>query len=441
MYEKAMNYIDNNNYEKALSIVQQNLAKNDSLDVSIKILVYMNDKKPNDPKILEALGDVYSAMHINVAALDNYSAAEKLDSTNANLEFKMGRLMYLDGQFTDAANKYLKVISMDSTYSQAYYQLGILFYYAKDYGHAAYYLHKYLGFDQKNKTVYLNCAESYYKINDFKDALSVSEEGLKQSPNNLKLLKISADSKLATNDINGAMTAYNSLPDTALKISDLNRIARELNSAQQDSLAAIFINKSLTQDSTQLSIYQLAGDINLTAKNYAEAAKYYRKKLQVDSASVNTMTDLGLVYIELKQYPKAKQQFAKAIAQQNDFIPAYIWYARTERLTDSLNEGLKIYQKLIDVTKGKEDNYKNEVSESYAFLGYGDLLHKRYPSAIENLKSAVVYLPTSAQYHVWLGEAYALKGEKTRATEEYKNALKIQPDNPDAKKGLKLLAK
>lgn len=436
-YSEAVNAINNKKYDEAIKIARNDLDI-DSTETALKILLNLNDALPNDQRVMELIGDAYKKMSVPDNALNYYTKAESLDSMNTSLKFKIAQLLYKDKRYTDAANKYLKIIAIDPQNADAYYQLGTLLYYAKEYANAAFYLKKYLGFDKKIDA-FVNGAQAYYNINDFKNADSLAEAGLNSFPNNLKLTKITADSKLALNDVENAIKIYNSLPDSIINVSDLNRIARSLDSIQKDSLAAIFINKSLSKDSTQSDLYLLAGNINLTGKNYDKAAYFYAKRLKIDSTSVSTMTNLGLAYIELKNYPAAKAQFANAINHKNDFVPAYVWYARTERLTDSLNSSLKIYEKLIDATKGKEDNYKNELSESYAFLGYGDLLHKKYPSAIDNLKNAVNYLPSSAQYHVWLGEAYALNGDKAKASVEYKNALKIQPEDPDAKKGLKLL--
>ena len=93
-------------------------------------------------------------------------------------------------------------------------------------------------------------------------------------------------------------------------------------------------------------------------------------------------------------------------------MPANIWMARNYRMMDSTNKAFDVYANILQMTKGKEDDFKTEVSESYGNLGYKNLLHKNYPGAIDNLKSAVSYSPSSAQYHLWLAEAYALNGKK-----------------------------
>jgi tetratricopeptide (TPR) repeat protein len=43
------------------------------------------------------------------------------------------------------------------------------------------------------------------------------------------------------------------------------------------------------------------------------------------------------------------------------------------------------------------------------------------------------------QAMVWLGQAWQNKGDRAKAGEWYNRALKVDPNQPDAKKGLQIL--
>lgn len=274
-FNDALEAIDDENYNKAFELVDQALSQ-DSSRTALKILLNLNDALPDNRRVAELLGDTYSKLNVAENALAYYRKAETSDSLDVQLKFKMAHLLYKEKKYTDAANKYLKIISIEPNNKQALYELGTLLYNAKEYANAAYYLTKYLEFEKKYDA-YLNASQAYYIINDFKDADSLTEKGLAFFPNDLKLLKIAADSKLALNKVDDALKIYDSLPDTLIKPGDLNKIARHFDSMRNDSLAALFMNRSFYKDSTQSDLFVFAGNVNLTAKNYNKAVYFYRK--------------------------------------------------------------------------------------------------------------------------------------------------------------------
>ena len=69
-------------------------------------------------------------------------------------------------------------------------------------------------------------------------------------------------------------------------------------------------------------------------------------------------------------------------------------------------------------------------------LGYGYLLEKNWPRAIEFLDSSVRIDPKQPQSWTWLGQGYQNSGQKEKAIEAYRKALALDPNQTDAKKGL-----
>jgi tetratricopeptide (TPR) repeat protein len=437
-YSDAINAIDKKEYPKAFDIAKNLLGK-DSSDQALKIFLQLKENNYQLNKVLEGIGDVYNIMKVWELSLSNYKEAEKLDSLNILLRFKIAKVLYKEQKFTDAANEYLRIISVDSTYLPAYKNLGDLLYFAKQYGNAAYYLDKYLKLEKKLDE-YIYASKSYYNINDYKKALELSENGLDNFPNNLSLLKIKADALIGVKNYDEALITYNSLPDSLFPAAEFARLGSIYQSANADSIALIFFNKAYTKDSSLSDVYLDLANLNLKSKNFGRALYFYNKKINAEPSSLSSYVNAALCLIQLQKYNEAKVYLLKALARKEDYMPANIWMARNYRMMDSTNKAFDIYDNIRQMTKGKEDDYKTEVSESYGNLGYKYLLHKNYSTAIENLKSAVKYYPGSAQYHLWLAEAYALSGKKGDAIKEYKEVLLIEPGNNDAVKGIKLIS-
>jgi cytochrome c-type biogenesis protein CcmH/NrfG len=55
------------------------------------------------------------------------------------------------------------------------------------------------------------------------------------------------------------------------------------------------------------------------------------------------------------------------------------------------------------------------------------------------LERAVTVDPQHVQGWVWLAQAYQNSGNRAKATEAYNRALQLNPSQPDALKGLKML--
>lgn len=437
-YSDAVKSLENKNYEAAFDIAEK-LINIDSTDQALKILLQLQENNYQPEKVLEGIGDTYNKMGVLELAIENYSNAMKMDSLNVLLRYKIGKVLYNQKKYTDAANEYLKIISIDSTYMPAYQNLGDLLYFAKEFGNAAYYLNKFLNTD-KSLNEYIYAAQSYFNIHNFNKSFELSEKGLDSFPRNLVLLKLKAESQISLKNYNDALTTYNSLPDSIFSASEFAGIGEAYQAANEDSVALIFLNKAYSKDSSLTEIYSPLGNLNLRSKNFERALYFYNKKISAEPASLSSYVNAALCLIQMQKYNDAKSYLLKALDKKKDYMPANIWMARNYRMMDSTNKAFEVYSNILLMTKGKEDDFKTEVSESYGNLGYKYLLHKNYPDAIDNLKSAVLYNPSTAQYHLWLAEAYALNGKKAEAIKEYKAVLSIEPDNKDAAKGIKLIS-
>ncbi len=80
-------------------------------------------------------------------------------------------------------------------------------------------------------------------------------------------------------------------------------------------------------------------------------------------------------------------------------------------------------------TGGKSEGRK--AAETNAALGRQYLDRKQYEVALEKLKRAVANDPTYAPAHTLLGVLYETLGESRKAAEEYKLAVKFDPEDGD----------
>jgi tetratricopeptide (TPR) repeat protein len=439
-YQIAVDAIKKNDFQKAL-LISQNLLSHDSTDQAIKILVELTSKDTADKGGFITLGDAYTKMSVLELALEDYKRAERIDSMDIQVKFKIAETLYKQKSYTDAANKYLQVLAIDSNNVSAYDKLGELLYYAKQYPNAAFYLTKYLKFDQKNNKVYFFAANSLYIIHNYDEAAKTADEGLKQFPQNNDLKKIEAMSLANIKKGDEAALIAGSTPDSLFSGRDYYILGIGLLNAQKDSAANVYLKRAMDKDTSLInSIADVVARSYFSAGKYDSAVVYYSKKISVDPTNFSAHINKGICLYQLQNYQGASATLSQAVQLKPDNISAELWLARSYRnIKDSTEETAAAFKKVISLSEAAPDTHKAELAEAYGYFAITELLKKRYPPAIESLKKALEYKPDEPMYHLWLAQSYVFTNKKEDAMREYKRVLQLDPKNVDAKKGIKLL--
>lgn len=216
--------------------------------------------------------------------------------------------------------------------------------------------------------------------------------------------------------------------------------------------------------------------------DYEKALKEFRLAIYFDSK--NTTADANLDAL-LKQRgvkssdPQARAQLGDKLRSEAEFELALVEYQKALSISSSPDPNLLISigdifyiiylregQKTNDIRKAIDFYRKalgiKETAKAHIKVGDGLLALKDLPSAIEHYKKAIVLEPNSsdaltanvrgwneairlaplvADNHIGLATALQLKKDFDNAEEEYKQALKLDPDNQAATLGLESLEK
>ena len=438
-YDAASEAIKKGDFKTALNIANQVLLK-DSTDTAVKILVDLTSHDTTDKGAYESLGDAYSKMNVPELSLSNYEHAERLDSTNVKIKYKIGETLYKEQSYTDAANKFLQAIAIDSNYAPAYLMVGEILYYAKQYPNAAYYLNKYLQFDPKNEKAIFYTANSFFLMNNFEKAVQVSQQGIQYNPANTDLKRILALSLVYDKKLDDASKYLDQLPDSLITARQFAQIGLEYNYGKMDSLSILYLKKAIDKDTSLISnLAETIANMYFSVGNYDSAIVYYDKKLSVDSTSISAHVNKALCMIQIKNYDGARISLLDAEQIKPDYMPTLQWLGKTYQYMDSSDAAAATYDKLIALASKDPDKNKTVLGDAYGSKALILLIKKKYAMSVEPLKEALQYDPNNAQYHLWLAQAYALTNRKEDAIREYHKTLQLDPKNPDAKKGLKIL--
>ena len=438
-YDAASDAIKDNNFKKALSIAQECLSK-DSTDTAIKILIDLTSHDTSNKSAYEALGDAYNKMSVLELALQDYDHSEKLDSLNVPLKFKIGETLYKQKSYTDAANKFLQIITIDSNYAPAYFKVGEILYYAKQFPNAAYYLDKFLRFDQTNNKAFYYAANSLYLIRNFKQASDVALVGVQKFPQLTDLKKILALSLTFDKNLTEGLKYLNETPDSIYTGREFVMVGSEFLNSKMDSIAVIYFKKAMDKEPSLIgSLAETVATTYYRSANYDSAIVYYDKKIKSDSTSLSAHVNKALCMVQLKNFDGARISLLQAEQIKSDYLPTLEWLGKTYQYMDSSDAASDTYDKIIKLALVDPVKNTKTLGDAYGSKALILLLKKKYNPAIEPLKDAIKYDPDNFQYHLWLAQASALTSKKADAIREYKKTLQLDPNNADAKKGLKIL--
>jgi tetratricopeptide (TPR) repeat protein len=242
-------------------------------------------------------------------------------------------------------------------------------------------------------------------------------------------------------------------------IDDLNaKIAKttaDIDNANKD------IDKGFENYDKALSLKP--GDRNLTSeiatnyytfKRYDKAAQTWATMIDPNTARPEDYMKVGRAYYNGEKYKTADSVFNSVMQKSPDFVPAYLWTARTySKMDPDSKMGLAKpkFENLIEVTKADSLKYASEMMESFGYLGYYYMLKDNYNSSKEYYDRMIAFDPNNKDFKIngynGLGtlELRMAGNEKTnegrlpfleKSAEDYNKILAIDPNNVSAKNQL-----
>jgi tetratricopeptide (TPR) repeat protein len=387
-YDAAIAYFD-----KALKIEPTNvpalvdkakayLAKG-KIDKGIELLTNAQINDPNNAEILVALGDAYYERDTYPVALDNYNKALKLNPKLASAYFGIART------YTKQARIIEDVDKKQAKYNQAL---------------EAY--DKAIAADQKFAEAYYEKAFILYAAGKYDVTVDEMKKYVALRPNSVKGKYLYARALYRMNSYDDAATVMKSIAtsDTAYA-----------------SLANLYLAKIYSERPTKDSVVQ--------ADYYQNALKYYAL-VKPEDIEYSDILSIANIYAWQGNSTEALNNFNKAIAKEPDNYEAYYEMGKYYFNTEKYDLAAETFE------KAKAKGMKTSVGFLYTGLTYNYL--KNYEQAISNLQASISIKPNGLTY-LYIAKSYRAMNNKELAIENYKNVLKLEPDNQEAIEALKVL--
>ncbi len=226
-------------------------------------------------------------------------------------------------------------------------------------------------------------------------------EHVASQPKSARLQKFLGDWLAATGDHSGALQAYAAAKqlDPQLTGADM-AMARLYAADNKNDEARQILTRILASTGNNAEAYLWMGVLEERAEKYEAASADYHKVLTVDSNNLMALNNLAFLLAEHGQ-------------------------------PQQLDEALKLAQQVRALVP-KSGNVDDTMGWVYYKKGM-------YPSAVAQLQDAVAQDP-SPLHHYHLAMAYLKNSDPKRGNEELNKALKLNPNLPEAKQAMALLA-
>ena len=179
-------------------------------------------------------------------------------------------------------------------------------------------------------------------------------------------------------------------------------------------------------------IYSFIADRNAPPKNYFDyQTRLWQAAISQDPTNAAGYEQLGFVYLKAKRYRQAINTFERGLSYNPKQVGilynlgvAFHESGKDEKAIEKLKTALQ---------------YAPTSGKYLAAFQLGEIYEKqgKEDKAVENYKLSVQDNPTIWNTHFALGRMYEKQGQKDPAIKEYQEALKFDPPNEKVKQALK----
>lgn len=359
------------------------------------------DKKYTDIYLTE--GDILVQLGKSGDAAGKYETAIYFDEKCKPAYLKVAQIYYA-AQNNDLALQYVnKVIAIDQHYALAVKMYGDISYGQGKYASAVYSYADYLKSPEAVLNDQIRYAYALFFNKDYGKSVDQINQLIPYYPENKVLKRILAynlyETKKYAEGLAQMQDFFKVIEPANILPSDYKYYARLLSNNEQDSLGAVYFLKAIETSDSPKEFYKELSSVYRKMKKYEDAAGYMKRHLlSADLALNSDLFTLGQNYyfaggaidsaaiaadsskiIERKNlYLSADSVFNELAVKTPDNYLGYFWRARVNSILDpESTEGLAKphYEKVIEIlemklTESPDKNSKNQLIESYLYLGY-----------------------------------------------------------------------
>ena len=255
------------------------------------------------------------------------------------------------------------------------------------------------------------------------------QELWEQNPEKLDYPLLIAESFETHQQEEKALTLYQQLLDRHPEFEQgYWRLAELYQTQGQPEKALDIYTQLLKQQPENIKIYHKMAGIHKQQKNQRAAIEIYEEALQKGLDNKEVHQRLGTLYLQDGQETRGREQYEYAMQKGETDIELYRQLERLYQEQGNKLEAELLWENYMLTNKHHPENLFKLVRHYHE---QGEWL-----KAVTLVKEVIANAPTKVNYRKFLATLYEEEGMLEETIAQYRRILRIQPDNPDAKKQL-----
>ncbi len=434
-------------------------AEEKQLDLAIEKLEAAKDLARTNPNVFSLLGDAYLEKNEGGKAANQYSyVIERLNIESPEIYRKRAILFRRSRTYSEAEANLEKAIALDPSYAPAYRDLIEVYQLQQKYAKVTPLLKKYtelVGDDQEARSRYVGFL--FRQAKDYDNTIVEADKVLAKDPANYNMYRWKGYAQVEKGQNEEAVATldkfFQLVGDNKTYFTDYDYYARAAAAQGKFDEANEKYQKALELGMAKDDVYDKVAKMYFDAKQYKKAAEAYRDKIgKVEPVSTDYFY-LGYSLFVTQDYKAADSAFAKVTEVLPEWLPGYVYRAKSNEFLDpelQLLLAKPFHEKVVEL--GAADMKKNgaDLINAYKYLGYVAFKNDMFEEArvnfeklaeigemdVEKFKASLIEAYGNLGYIYFQGKT---KADKDKAKEFYNKVLTLDPENEDAKNALQLL--
>lgn len=399
-----------------------------------------------------ALGDLYYAQKVYELAKMNYDEALTRNSELLEPRIKLALTNYKlanSGVDAETANEYFsaslkawdEVTQLDTNNAVAFFEKGKILFLSQKYLDAARSLYRYVTLRPDGQLGRWYLAQSFYEVRAY-DSAEVQLQKVTLDSVQGKKTSMLARAYVETKNFAKAAQMYATMKTQGtLSSEDMERYGYAAILSGDTVTAVANFKQAIDADPTNCTLMFRVGNLLRQRQDYTGAIDVLRKRLANCNDSLNSTVNylIGIAFYSAGNVDSAIVALQASIKADSNSLQPYIQLGRAYFEGKNAQAAHDILSKAIEMGKRNSEKSKRDIDQAYALRAANYLDEKDYPALKKMATEWITAFPDSEFGHLYKAIGHQGTNEKDDACREYKQVLKVNPNNKPAKQNMDAL--
>ncbi len=291
-----------------------------------------------------------------------------------------------------------------------------------------------------NKQKLLTLGKKYISARDFENAITIFSDALKKFPNDIDVLNHLGIAYSMNKQLKLAREVFLKVlkqdPKATGAHMNVARIFGQQGDGEKEQyhLAQVIMQEpdSKRGKQAQSRLWLLKGKDFFQKKEYQKGEAEIKKLLEEHPDSPAALFALGAAYLEKKRSEDAVKVFAQLAEIDPNNFKAQLGLARAYLSSEQFDEAFVQFDKVAVITQSDIQKQQLKTVMLNAYMNDGTRLSKQGKLKLgqEQFKKAIALAPDNPQAHFGLGGTYLHMKQLNEALASYKRVTELDPTNP-----------